>query len=39
VLKTSRDWKKDCGKPDCPNDRPGRMLARGDEVIDECDFR
>src|SRR5258708_5558662 len=31
VPKTSRDTKKDCGKPDCPNDHHGQVLARGDE--------
>jgi len=36
--KTSRDTKKDCGEPGCPNDHR-RQLARGDEVIDERDFR
>src|SRR5258708_4085543 len=35
VPKTSRDWKKDCGKPGCPNDHHGQVLARGDEVIEK----
>src|SRR5262245_38531218 len=26
VLKTSRDWKKDCGKPGCPNDITASVL-------------
>src|SRR5260370_4373538 len=26
--KTSRDWKKDCGKPGCPNDHRGQVRAR-----------
>src|SRR5712672_2148284 len=30
--KTSRDSKKDCGEPGCPNDHRRKMLARGDEV-------
>src|SRR5882757_9061651 len=29
--KTSRDTKKDCGKPGCPNDHRSQVLARGDE--------
>src|SRR5881396_2214078 len=29
--KTSRDWKKGCGKPGCLNDHRSQMLARGDE--------
>jgi hypothetical protein len=29
VPKTSRDWKKDCGKPGCPNDHRSQVLARG----------
>jgi hypothetical protein len=33
VPKTSRDTKKDCGKPGCPNDHHGQVLALGDEVI------
>src|SRR5258705_1319515 len=28
VPKTSRDWKKDCGKPGCPNDHRGQVRAR-----------
>src|SRR6266567_8177091 len=34
VPKTSRDWKKDCGKPDCPNDQkqPGSTVCN--EVIE-----
>jgi hypothetical protein len=40
VLKTSRDWKKHCGKPGCPNDYRSQVLARGDEVIEQSgDFR
>src|SRR6266576_96600 len=31
VPKTSRDTKKDCGEPGCPNDDRSQMLARGDE--------
>jgi len=31
VPKTSRDTKKDCGKPGCPNDHRSQALARGDE--------
>ena len=27
VPKTSRDWKKDCGEPGCPNDQRGEVLA------------
>jgi hypothetical protein len=34
VLKTSRDMKKDCGKPGCPNDHRRKMLARWDEMIE-----
>jgi hypothetical protein len=30
VPKTSRDTKKDCGKPGCPNDHRRQVLARGD---------
>jgi hypothetical protein len=33
VPKTSRDTKKDCGKPGCPNDHRRKMLAHGDEVV------
>src|SRR5260370_16642825 len=35
VPKTSRDWKKDCGKPGCPNDRRGQGAhpwRRGDRM-------
>ena len=32
--KTSRDTKKDCGKPGCPNDHRGQVVACGDEVIE-----
>ena len=28
VPKTSRDTKKDCGKPGCPNDHRSQVLAR-----------
>jgi hypothetical protein len=39
VLKTFRDTRKDCGKPGCPNDHHGQVLA-GDEVIEQSgDFR
>ena len=31
VPKTSRDTKKDCVEPGCPNDHRSQMLARGDE--------
>src|SRR5436190_14503552 len=31
VPKTSRDTKKGCGEPGCPNDHRSQMLARGDE--------
>jgi hypothetical protein len=34
VPKTSRDTKKDCGEPGCPNDHRNQVLARGDEVIE-----
>ena len=34
VPKTSRDTKKDCGKPGCPNDHRSQVLARGDEMIE-----
>src|SRR6266481_3884608 len=38
--KTSRDTKKDCGKPGCPNDHRSQVVARGDEVIEQSgDFR
>ena len=38
--KTSRDLKKDCGEPGCPNDDRSQMLARGNEVIEQSgDFR
>jgi hypothetical protein len=30
---TSRDTKKDYGKPGCPNDHRSQALAHGDEVI------
>ena len=33
VPKTSRDTKKDCGEPGCPNDHRSQV-ARGDEVIE-----
>src|SRR5258706_16241903 len=33
--KTSRDTKKDCGKPGCPNDHRSQVLARGDEMIEQ----
>src|SRR5258705_4832954 len=29
--KTSRDTKKDCGEPGCPNDHRSQVFARGDE--------
>ena len=32
--KTSRDTKKDCGEPGCPNDHRSQGFARGDEVIE-----
>jgi hypothetical protein len=32
--KASRDTKKDCGKPGCPNDDRSQMLARGNEAIE-----
>src|SRR5882757_4558694 len=32
VLKTSRDLKKDCGKPGCPNDHRSQVLARGRRI-------
>ena len=32
--KTSRDWKKDCGKPGCPNDYFAGGSSRSDEVIE-----
>jgi hypothetical protein len=25
---TSRDWKKECGEPGCPNDHRSQVLAR-----------
>src|SRR5258705_2919880 len=31
VPKTSRDWKKDCGKPGYPNDHRREVLAGGDK--------
>ena len=34
VLKTSRDLKKDCGKPGCPNDRRSQCSLVWDEVIE-----
>ena len=34
--KTSRDTKKDCGEPGCPNDHRSKMLARCDEVIEQA---
>ena len=38
--KTSRDTKKDCGEPGCPNDHRSQVFARGDEVIEQSgDFR
>ena len=27
VLKTSREWEKDCGEPGCPNDHRSEVLA------------
>jgi hypothetical protein len=39
VLKTSRDWKKDCGKPGCPNDHRSQVLSRGDGGEQRRDFR
>ena len=40
VPKTSRDLKKDCGKPGCPNDYRRRDFARGDEMMEQSgDFR
>ena len=39
VPKTSRDTKKDCGEPGCPNDHRSQVLARGDEVNQRRDFR
>jgi hypothetical protein len=40
VPKTSRDTKKDCEKPGCPNDSCSVVLAGGDEVIEQSgDFR
>jgi hypothetical protein len=39
VPKTSRDWKKDCGEPGCPNDHRRKMLARWDEMIEQARFR
>src|SRR6266436_2869542 len=40
VPKTSRDTKKDCGEPGCPNDHRSQVVARGDEVIEQSgDFR
>jgi hypothetical protein len=35
VLKTSRDTKKDCVEPDCPNDQRSEVLAGGDKVIEQ----
>jgi len=32
--KTSRDMKKDCDKPGCPNEHRSQVLARGGEVIE-----
>ena len=32
--KTSRDTKKHCGEPGCPNDDRRKMLARWDEVVE-----
>src|SRR6266581_4941163 len=39
VPKTSRDTKKDCGEPGCPNDHRSQVLARarGDRM--SADFR
>src|SRR5713226_3786881 len=34
VLKTSRDMKKDCGKPGCPNDITARWSPCRDELIE-----
>jgi hypothetical protein len=33
--KTSRDLKKDCGEPGCPNDHRSEVLAGGDKVIEQ----
>ena len=33
------DWKKDCGKPGCPSDNRGQVLARGEGVIAACSGR
>jgi tetratricopeptide (TPR) repeat protein len=35
----SRDMKKDCGKPGCPNDITARWSPCRDELSNECDFR
>jgi hypothetical protein len=37
--KTSRDTKKDCGKPGCQNDHRRKMLVRWDEMIEQAHFR
>jgi len=40
VAKTSRDTKKGCVRPGCPNDHRSQVLARGDEMINKSvDFR
>jgi hypothetical protein len=31
----SRDMKKDCGKPGCPNDHRSEVLSGGDKVIEQ----
>jgi hypothetical protein len=36
--KTSRDTKKDCGKPGCQNDHRRKMLVRWDEMIEQAHF-
>jgi hypothetical protein len=33
--RTSRDLKKDCGEPGCPNDHRSEVLAGGDKVIEQ----
>jgi hypothetical protein len=34
VLKTSREWEKDCGEPGCPNDHRSQLerLRRSDRM-------
>src|SRR6266550_2048796 len=39
VLKISRDTKKDCGEPGCPNDHRRQVLARGRGDRMSADFR